>query len=158
MNKANLSVAMVVDNLTLQGITTVVLNLCAALAANGIRTDMLCGGECDESIDERVPYGTRIVQLPNRKADTFAYLKALRSQVLEGGYDYVHFHCNSATVLADLLSIHGAYCKTALHCHNVTCSHPAFHAVFRGLATRLSDYHFAASSEAGRWMYGKINR
>ena len=154
MDRASLSVAMVVDNLRLQGITTIVLNLCTALASNEIHADILCGGICDKAVESKTPHDTRIIQLPNRKADTLAYLKALRKQVSEGGYGCVHFHCNSATILADLLSTRGADCKIALHCHNVTCNHPVFHAMFRGLTARLSDYHFAVSSEAGRWMYG----
>ena len=145
---------MVVDNLKLHGITTVVLNLCAALVSNGACVDILCGGTCEVSIENRVPHGTRIVRLPNRKTETLVYLKALRRCVSEGNYDCVHFHCNSATVFADLLSIIGLRCKIALHCHNVTCDHLPFHIMFRRLVTRLSDYRFACSSEAGKWMYG----
>lgn len=145
---------MVVDNLGLHGITTVVLNLCAALSRSGFRTDILCGGEGGDSVTNALPHDTRIVRLPNRREDTLAYLKALRRCVISDRYDYVHFHCNSATVLADILPMVGLNCKIALHCHNVTCDHPVFHFAFRGLTTRLCDFRFACSSGAGKWMYG----
>lgn len=154
MNKKVIYVAMLVDNLRLHGITSAVINLSDALVDAGMRIDILSGGEVASSVWSQIPSEVQIVKLPNRKEDTISYMRALRSHVKERGYDCVHIHCNSATVLLELLALYGVRCNTALHCHNVTCSHPTFHRLFRGVATAAGNYHFACSNEAGEWMFG----
>lgn len=145
---------MVVDNLRLQGITSVVINLSDALVDVGVQVDVLSGGEVAESVRGAFAEEVQIVELPNRKSDTVSYIGALRHCAKQNGYDCIHIHCNSATVLVELLALYGIRCDIAVHCHNVTCDHPVFHGLFRGVATAMVDHRFACSNEAGEWMFG----
>lgn len=147
-------VAMLVDNLRLHGITSAVINLSDALVDAGVHVDILSGGEIAESLQGEISNEVKIVKLPDRKKETIPYMRALRNLVKKRGYDCVHIHCNSATVLLELFALYGVRCSTALHCHNVTCNHPAFHRLFRGIATAACDFRFACSNEAGEWLFG----
>ena len=154
-----MNVCMVVYNLVNNGIGKVVLTYSAELIRHGHKVTVLVGGPCErEKVDEAVACGITVVQLPDKKSDTLAYLKALGKTLDEGRFDVCHVHGNSGMVFPELvIAKQSRAVAVACHCHSTGCEHPVLHRVLRPFVPRLCDCMFACSDEAGKWLFGNAD-
>lgn len=149
-------IGMIVDNLAVNGISTVVVNISNILSEQENNVTIVCGGHIDDSVIGKMKHSVTVVSLPSRKGNTIAYYRALRRHLEVASYNVIHIHCNSATVIPEIaIAKLLANIQVACHCHNVTCNYPRFHKVFSGLVSKCCDYRYACSEGAGIWMYGK---
>ena len=118
-----MNVCMVVYNLVNNGIGKVVLTYSAELIRHGHKVTVLVGGPCErEKVDEAVACGITVVQLPDKKSDTLAYLKALGKTLDEGRFDVCHVHGNSGMVFPELvIAKQSRAVSVACHFHSTGC-------------------------------------
>ena len=154
-----MNICMVVYNLVNNGIGKVVLTYSIELVKHGHLVTILVGGLVDEAkIKEAEHCGISIVRLPNKKRNTVAYFKALKSALDGGRYDIVHVHGNSGMILPEIVIARISGVAAVIgHCHNTGCNHPVLHRLLKPIVTRLCDARLACSRDAGEWLYGKSN-
>lgn len=110
--------------------------------------------------DEVFGYGCNIYHFPYKNKNFLQYRKQLRALFLNGNYEAVHAHMDSAN---------GLVLKWAKECgipHRISHSHNTkimtrnilkliINKYFRNLNKRNANYFFACSEKAGEWLYGK---
>lgn len=97
------------------------------------------------------------LHIVSRKLSTsLQYIKDLAR--VAKGYDIIHVHGNSATMVLEMIAAKIAGVKVrAAHSHNTTCSMKKIDACSRPLFHTLCNLRFACGKEAGKWLYGKRN-
>lgn len=83
----------------------------------------------------------------------FSYIRRLAS--IAKGYDVLHVHGNSATMVLEMLAAKIA--KVPLRCahsHNTTCSMKVIDKMMRPLFNQLCNGRLACGTEAGKWLHG----
>lgn len=150
-----MNVCMVVYNLVNNGIGKVVLTYSIELVRHGHAVTVLVGGPCDlEKIDKANKCGVTVIQLPDKKTNTFGYLKALDKALNEIQFDVCHVHGNSGMVFPDLVvAKHSRAVAVVCHCHSTGCEHPVLHRLLRRFVPHLCDCMLACSKEAGKWLF-----
>lgn len=151
-----MNICMVVNNLVNNGIGKVVLTYSAELVRHGHSVSVLVGGPVDDAkVVAAGLNGIFVMRLPDKKRNTLAYLKALRSQLDSGEFDIAHIHGNSGMVLPELVVAKWSRAvAVACHCHSTGCEHPVLHKIFKQFVPHLCDAMLACSWEAGEWLFG----
>lgn len=150
-----IKLAMVINDLNINGISTVVMNYCEMLNSRAFDISVISGLPVDSSYYLRCEHaGIKIIELPPRKSSPKAYYKALWGALSEQ-YDIVHVHGNSATISIELLiaKLRGIKIRIA-HCHNSTCNNKKAHKLLLPLFNSVYTHGFACSNLAGRWLFG----
>lgn len=79
-------------------------------------------------------------------------------QILEENeYDYIHIHSGNAICVLDAV-LAKSFCrkqKVVYHSHNASGRMKYLHGICKALIPRFTDWRFACSYEAARWMYPK---
>lgn len=150
-----ISIAMVINDFNINGISTVVLNYCRHIDKNKFSVTIITGSPADDrNIEECKKIGVNIKILPSRKKKSLAFYIALFKEISKKKYDIVHVHGNSAMITPDLLIawIKGIK-KRIAHSHNSTCSNMKGHNFFYPLFQKMYTHGFACSSLAGNWLF-----
>ncbi len=152
-----LSVAVCVNSLSVNGISTVVMNSCTHLDPARFRLTILAGAPAAKVyLDTCQKYGIRLVLLPERKRSAPAYYCALFRALSGEQYDIFHIHGNSALITPELLiAKHCGIPVRIAHSHNTTCMRQTAHRLLLPLFRRAYTHAFACGQEAGRWMFGE---
>lgn len=151
----NIKLAMIVNGLNINGISTVIMNYCERLDPEKFDVDILAGRTIDSSYIERCREKCiRIIELPSRKESPIQYYTAIW-KILKNNYDIVHVHGNSATITVELLIawLRGVKVRIA-HSHNSACEYMNMHKLLLPLFRKAYTYGFACSSLAGEWLFG----
>ena len=150
-----MNVAMIADNLDLNGISTVIVNYSNELSKHGYNVIIFAGDKIDESFEDKDSYSFSIVKLPKRKKHPLKYYLFLIKTLRQKNIDIAHIHGNSATIVPELL-----ICKLnrirnrVVHSHNTTCNHILMHRLLKPVINNLCTSRFACSNLAGKWMFG----
>ena len=128
-----------------------------AMEAAGERllADVVAINEPDADLRARVErLGGRVFVLPMRNRDPIAYAARLARIVRDGGYDVVHAHGNSCTLLTEMWAAKrgGAGIRIA-HAHNTACRQKLLHALLRRPFDRSYTAAAACGNEAGRFLF-----
>lgn len=136
------------------GITNVAFNLLKAIDKKDLQIGYVAVSEiADEYIcilrDLNIDYFvlSRAIKHP------FSYIGKLAS--IAKGYDVIHVHGNSATMVLEMLAAKIA--KVTLRCahsHNTTCSMKSIDKMMRPLFNRLCNGRLACGVDAGKWLHG----
>ncbi len=146
--------AVVVNDLNINGISTVVYNYCTNMDMSKFKIDILAGEPIDDFYkNEYQKFNIDIIALPERKTSALKYYLSLFKS-LNKKYDIVHIHGNSATITIELFlaMLKGIKVRIA-HSHNSTCSNMKVHKILYPFFKRLYTHGFACSSLAGNWLF-----
>ncbi len=150
-----IKVAMVLNDLSINGISKVVNNYCNHINLDKFDIDILAGEPVNDVYNENYKFlGINIKVLPSRKKSTKNYYKVLFKMFKAGKYDIVHIHGNSATIAPELLlaKLSGIKARIA-HSHNTTCSHMKAHKILKPMFNLLCTDRFACGELAGKWLF-----
>ena len=99
--------------------------------------------------------GGKMFVLPRLDMSVVSYWNALMMLIKRNGYDAVHVHGNSHTVVLELSAARLAGCKVRIvHSHNTTCLNPLLHKILFPVFNLLYTHALACGEEAGNWMFG----
>lgn len=150
------NVAMIADNLNLNGISTVIVNYSNELSAHGYNVLVFAGDKIDDSFYNKEKYHFTIIRLSKRKKNPVQYYTALYSGLKKYKISIAHIHGNSAMITPELLICKIAGVKNRIvHCHNTTCDHKVIHKLLLPSMNILCTQRFACSDAAGKWLFGK---
>ena len=100
-----MNICMIVYNFVNNGIGNVVLTYSTELVNHGHTVTILVGGPSDSSrVEIAEGAGIAVVQLPNKRRDTAAYFRALKSAFDGDQYDIAHVHGNSGMILPEIVT------------------------------------------------------
>lgn len=155
INEKSIGIAVVMDDLSLNGITTVMFNYCSRLSSDIFDISILINGKIYEScLDAAKSLGIKTVVLPNKKKNVFKYYSKLVKELREGNYAVAHINGSSATMALELSAAKAAGVKTRIaHCHNCKCSHPLLNNFLRPFVPLLATNYLACSSLAGNYLF-----
>lgn len=154
-NDSAIDIAIIMDDLSLNGIATVMLNYCSRLSSKVFNISLLINGKIYEpNVDAVKNLGIEIVNLPNKKKNIIKYYRRLASVLREGNYSIAHINGSSATMAVELSAAKAAGVKTRIaHCHNSRCSHPFLNWFLRPFVSLLATNYLACSSVAGNFIF-----
>lgn len=140
----------------LDGVSTVILNYFRAIDKSDIKIDLVVPNDVKQEIkDEFIRYSSHIYKIDGRLSKPYSYTKRLIKLVSENGYDIVHAHGNSATLLFEMYAAKkGGAAVRIPHSHNTTCRYKLVDKLLRPLFYRSYTHAFACGEAAGRWLYG----
>lgn len=139
-----------------EGITSVILNYLSFMNYKDMDIDFLIFPDTDERLLSTLDRLGTIVQIEDRKRQTFNYMFQLRKLLKDRRYDVVHINGNSGTMgIESVLSkIYGVE-TVIVHCHASKTEHPIINKLLIPLMKCTADKLFACSEDAGKWVYGK---
>lgn len=137
------------------GIPIAILNNYRKFNHKKIHCTFAINGSIDSEYAEEIrSYGDQILILPNRKKQTFSYIKKLRGIAKEKRFDVAHVHGNSATMLFELVALKGV-CKTICQAHTTGGIHSIINFILYPMFITMTKYRAACSEEAGRFLFKK---
>jgi glycosyltransferase involved in cell wall biosynthesis len=157
MKQNKISVAMIANNLEVNGISSVIINYCSHFNLGKFEITLLVGAAVGEIHRKKCEeLGIEVVELPHRKSNTFAFYRALNRELKKKCYDIAHVHGSHAAIAVELFLawINGIKVRIA-HSHNTTCTNKKVHKLMLPLFNCLYTHGFACGKEAGRWLFGK---
>ena len=139
----------------LNGITSVIMNYYRNMDKQDLQTDFVVIDEMNSDYRRQLEAdGCRIYPL-SRKKNPIVYMARLFGLLRRNGYDLVHVHGNSATMLFDVLPAKLAGVPVRIvHSHNTTCSHMKLHKLLLPFFRKCYTHGFACGQEAGAWLFG----
>ena len=136
------------------GITNVAFNLLKAIDKN----DSLIGYVSVTEIAEEYKCILRDLDvkhfvLKRSIKHPYSYIKKLA--IIAKGYDVIHVHGNSATMVLEMLAAKIAKVPLRIaHSHNTTCRMKVIDKIMRPLFNRLCNGRLACGADAGQWLHG----
>lgn len=136
------------------GITSVIYNYVIHMNREGMELDFTAFEDTNEEQKRKFGQVGFVHILPDRKKNFPGYVRAL-SRILKKGYDVVHVHGNSGTMVAEAVCARmcGVF-RIIVHGHNTTCSHMWVHKILRVPMMWMAAERLACSDKAGKWLYG----
>lgn len=139
------------------GITNVIFNLLENIDKTELTFDMIVSKTESEDLTERFrAQGGEVFFVPRSIRKAVQYIFAVKKLIKKNGYDIVHIHGNSHTVVLELLAARIAGCKVRIvHAHSTKCNDLKLHKVLTGLFHRLCTHNVACGKDAGKFMFGE---
>lgn len=140
------------------GIESFLLNLTKVIDKTNINFDILMKGNNPFLEKEFKKLGVKIYKVPSNLAQYIRFVKYL---LKKNNYNFVYIHKNSAAnILLPILVKKYSTAKLIVHSHNTNPSGGSkiaviLHKINRNKLYKLSDYRFACSNLAAKWMFGK---
>ena len=137
-----------------EGTTSVILNYIGTMERDGLDFTFPVYEDTPQTLKERLDCLGRTVTVPDRKKDVRSYIPCLY-RILGEGYDVIHIHGNSGTMLIEtvLAKLRGVK-KIIVHAHSTNTDHPVANALMKYPMMCLADQRLACSRAAGGWLYG----
>lgn len=137
------------------GISSVIFQYYAGLASSKCQFDFV--GINDIPLNERKKIESndgKIFVLPMRNRNPLKYIIGLMKICKSGGYDVIHAHGNSSTLLFEMLAAYlgGVTCRVA-HGHSVSCNNHALDRLLKPFFLRSYTVALSCSTEAGKFLF-----
>lgn len=135
------------------GITNVIFNLLKGFGGDGFEIGYVAINEPDEFYRKQlVDLGGELFVIPRKLSNPLSYIYRLANAAR--GYDIIHVHGNSATMVLEMIAakIAGVPLRIA-HSHNTTCSSKIIDRLARPLFYALCNGRLACGNEAGQWLF-----
>ncbi len=141
------------------GITHVMLNYYWALDKSSLQIDFVVPNGVDRATaDEINANGSKIYVIGKRVKQPFTYWYKLYKVIKSGGYDIVHAHGNSSTLLIEMYAAKKANAPVRIpHSHSSSCKYKMIHKLLSRFFYRSFTHAFACSEKAGKWLYADKN-
>ncbi|MDM1496782.1 glycosyltransferase [Myroides odoratimimus] len=152
----------ILGSLNRGGIETLLINLYRNVDRNVVQFDFLIHvNEIGDYGQEIIEYGGNIFHVKARNKGYFTNSKDLDSffKKNQGKYSIVHYHCSSMSYIKPMLKAkkYGVE-NIILHSHNSRAGgffiHNYLHKINRVLYRGFTNFNFACSDLAGKWMFG----
>ena len=139
------------------GITNVIFNYLSATEEKNIIFDYISLNDPDKVYKEAIRrVGGTICVLKRSSKNIFSYISSLQKFIEENGYDIVHIHGNSHTVVLELIAAKKAGCRVRIvHAHSTKCNSLTVHKFLTPLFNHYYTHGIACGKEAGYFMFGK---
>ena len=137
------------------GITGVVFNFIGAFPKGAVELGYVTINEPDESFRIKLGIvGARLYVVPREIRHPLRYVRNLANAAR--GYDAIHAHGNSATLVLEMLAAKMAGVPLRIaHSHSSNCSMHLIHRIMWPLFQTLCNSRLSCSDKAGRWLFGK---
>lgn len=136
------------------GITGVILNIYENIDKKNVQMDFVATDYNTEQWvkDIIVAHNGKFYEIDKSYRGINKYVANLEK--IAKGYDVIHVHGNSSSMVFELLAAKLAGVKKRIaHSHNTTCSHPKIDKMLRPLFYLLCNGRLACSEQAGIWMF-----
>lgn len=135
------------------GITSVILNYLKEMNKEDLSFSFPAYTTIHPKLKEELEALGVLEVIPDRKKHVKAYIAQL-NRILKDGYDAIHIHGNSGTMLIEtvLAKLHGVK-NIIIHAHSTSTNHPFVNAVLKYPMMMLADVKLACSDAAGKWLY-----
>lgn len=136
------------------GITSVIKNYISAMDTTGLAFSFVAFPEIPESLKADFEKYGRVCCITNRKKSFASYLSDIFG-LMKQGFDVVHIHGNSGTMLIEVLL--AKLCgirKVIIHAHSTQTNYPLVNRILKVPMMRLADLCIACSKASGDWLYG----
>lgn len=141
--------------LNYEGITTVIFNYSSHICLNELKLEFVAFEGVDSELKKKFEKIGMVHEIPNRKKNLVGYIEKLR-RILKHGYDVIHIHGNSGTMLIEVtLAKFAQIRKIIIHSHSTKTDYPIANKVMSPLMNYFATDRLACSKEAGEWLYGK---
>lgn len=156
MKHEKISVAMLTNDMNINGISTVIMNYCKYLNKEKFNITIIAGRPINELyVEECKKYGITLMEMPERREKPTRFYLRLFKCFIANKYDIVHVHGNSAMITPELFLAWTCGIKHRIaHSHNSTCDNMKAHRVLLPIFNKLYTDGFACSNLAGRWLFG----
>ena len=136
-----------------EGITSVIYNYINNMNKDGLIINFITFDKTDLKLMNIFSGIGEVYKVPERKRFIFSYMKALY-MLLKNGYDVVHIHGNSGTMLVEtiLAKVSGVK-KIIVHCHNTACNYPIINRFLTPIMKIIATDFIACSNASGKWLY-----
>lgn len=137
------------------GITGVILNIYKQLNKENIQMDFLATDHDTEPWVKEliIQNGSKLYEIDRSYSHLLSYIIQVAKCVK--GYDAIHIHGNSSSIVFELLAAKLAGVKKRIaHSHNTTCSSPKLDKLLRPLFYMLCNERIACGEDAGKWLFG----
>ena len=150
-----IKIAMVANNLELNGISSVIVNYCTHIDKEKFDIAVLVGAPINSSNRKKcLDAGAEVVELPSKRTDSKAFYKALNAALKGRDIDIFHVHGNGTVMSAELAIAKYNHIKHRIaHSHNTTCGHLELHKILRPAFDYLVTDAFACGEDAGNWLF-----
>ena len=150
-----IKIAMVANNLGLNGISTVIVNYCTHIDPNRFHIVLFVGEPVNpENKKKCLDAGAKFVLLPSKKKDPKAFFMALDRGLRGSNFDIFHVHGNGTVMSAELaVAKHNHIRHRIAHSHNTTSGHIKLHYLLRPVFDGLYTDAFACGEAAGHWLF-----
>ncbi len=152
-----IKIAMVVHNLTINGISNVIKNYSENINKDKFEITIIAGMPI-ANLYQKLYHNLKIelIALPNYQKNKFRYYINLFKNLKNKKFDIIHIHGNSINCLVELLLAYFVNIKSRImHIHNSINSHPFLHKLLFPIFILICTDYFACGKLAGDWFYGK---
>lgn len=155
VKNGKIKIAMIANNLDINGISSVIMNYCRGLSQDEFDINIIAGAPINSiHRKEAEKNGIEIYELPSRKKQSCKYYIELNKILKNGKFDIVEVHGNSATITIELFIAWINKIKIRIaHSHNSTCTNKKLHKMLYPVFNRLYTHGFACSKMAGEWLF-----
>ena len=137
-------------------ITTVIMNYYRNMDKTDMTMDFVVPNEISNEYREEIENNNSRIYKVNRKGNIPKYMMELYQLMKNNGYDIVHIHGNSSTMLIELIPAVLAHIPVRMvHSHNTTCSHLWLHRLLLPVFNKCYTERLACGYDAGKWLYGE---
>lgn len=137
------------------GITNVIVNFYDNIDTEKYHMDFVAINDCEKEIREKIENrSSRIFVVKGRLKNPLIYVHRLAE--IAKGYDVIHAHGNSATLLLEMMAAKSAGVAVRIsHSHTSTCKHVLVDKVCRPFFYKTCNGYLACGDQAGKWLFGK---
>lgn len=136
--------------------SSVIMNYYNELKTMGVHADLVANGYIEDDFKKSFELnGDQVFVLKTRSKRPILYIKELRKIAEAKNYEIIYIHGNSGTLVLETEAVKKSSAKIVIHAHGVRTNHPVIHKIFRSRMNRECNYRFAASKEAGKFLFGK---
>lgn len=138
------------------GITNVILSSLKSMDRNGLELYIVDTIDSKPNIRKQFEeLGCNVIELPNRRTETFQYFILLIKLIKKNKIDVVHAHGNSGTLAVEMVaSWLGGARKRIAHSHNTKCDQKKADKLLRPVFKIFYTDALACGIEAGKWLFG----
>lgn len=135
------------------GIPMVIFNLLKAFDRSDMQIGYVSINEPDEFFRKELDsLGVTLHVIPRTIKKSLSYISALAK--IARGYDVMHVHGNSATMVLEMIAARIAGVKGRMtHSHNTSCTLKKVDSLARPLFYRLCNIRVACGDAAGKWLF-----
>lgn len=138
------------------GISNVILSHIQYIDQDKFDISVASTTNIDEQIKKLInEKGISVIELPNRKRNLVKYYVSLAKHIKANGYEVIHAHGNSSTLLIEMLATRKVHkCVRIVHAHSMSCSHKLANLILSPFFIRSYDIALACSKSAGEFLFG----
>ena len=137
------------------GITNVIMSYYDNLDSGRYHMDFVAINDCRKELRDKIENrDSELFVIKGRLKNPLIYVYHLSK--IAKGYDVIHAHGNSATLLLEMIAAKSAGVAVRIaHSHSSTCKYVLVDKICRPFFYKACNGYLACGNKAGRWLFGK---